>query len=97
MSVHDTALAGVPLTWNRPLVLSSTTSSALASSRSAALSVACAASRTDASIIDEPAICAEREPPVTLDHGTMSVSPWMNVILSIGMPSSSLMSMPHVV
>ena len=37
----------------------------------------------------EPAICTEREPPVTLPLGTRSVSPWMTSIRSMGMPRRS--------
>ena len=94
---HPTDTDGVPTTWNSPRSLSSTTSAALASRSSAATSVAAATSFSLASATAEPAICTDREPPVTPPDGTRSVSPWITSMRSIGTPRRSEASIAHVV
>ena len=44
-----------------------------------------------------PAVCSEREPIVPAPRGTRSVSELTRVILSIGMPSTSLASIAKAV
>ena len=47
--------------------------------------------------MDEPAICTDREPPVTLLDGHSSVSPWMTRTAPSGTPRRSEASIAHVV
>ncbi len=44
-----------------------------------------------------PAVCSDREPSVPEPRGTRAVSELTSVILSIGMPSTSLASMANAV
>ena len=47
--------------------------------------------------IAEPAVCREREPRVPAPRGTRSVSELTKVILSMGIPSTSVASMAKAV
>ena len=44
-----------------------------------------------------PAVCSDREPSVPAPRGTVAVSELTSLILSIGMPSTSLASMANAV
>ncbi len=64
---------------------------------SAARCRATSTSSRDACRTAAPPCCRLREPPVPPPSGIRSVSPHFTVILSTGMPSSSLASMAHTV
>ena len=72
-------------------------SSGDASSRWAAIFRARSSTSFDATWIALPAVCSEREPIVPAPRGTRSVSELTRVILSIGMPSTSLASIANAV
>ena len=74
-----------------------TMSSGDASSRWPAIWRARSSTSLDATWIALPAVCSEREPIVPAPRGTRSVSELTSVILSIGMPSTSLASIANAV
>ena len=47
--------------------------------------------------IAEPPSCSDREPKVPTPRATSSVSPWLTVTCSIGMPRVSVTSMAKLV
>ena len=86
---------GVPATWKRPDLTSSTTSSALASSRSAATRRARSTRASVAVSTAAPPTCSEREPKVPVPSATRSVSPATTSMSAMGMPVRSLAIMAH--
>ncbi len=92
-----TATSGSPATANELVPVSKTRSAGLASSSSAARCLASSSRSRDACRTAEPPCCRLREPPVPPPSGIRSVSPHFTVILSMGMPSSSLASMAQTV
>ena len=63
----------------------------------AAICLARSSTPSDARWIALPAVCSEREPSVPEPRGTCAVSELTSVILSIGMPSTSLASIAKAV
>ena len=92
-----TEASGSPATANALLAGSKTRSAGLASSSSAARVPGHVESSREACCTAAPPCCRLREPPVPPPSGIRSVSPHFTVILSIGMPSSSLASIAHTV
>ena len=92
-----TAASGSPATSNALRSGSKTRSAGLASSIAAARSRATSSSSREACWTAAPPCCRLRDPPVPPPSGMRSVSPHFTVILSTGMPSSSLASMAHTV
>ena len=72
-------------------------SSADASSMWPAILRARSSTSFDATWMALPAVCSERDPIVPAPRGTRSVSELTRVILSIGMPSTSLASIANAV
>ena len=95
--VSGTEAAGSPATAKALRSVSKTRSAGLASSVSAARCRATSSSSCDACCTAAPPCCRLREPPVPPPSGIRSVSPHLTVILSMGMPSSSLASIAHTV
>ena len=63
----------------------------------AAICLARSSTPSEATWMALPAVCSDREPSVPEPRGTRAVSELTSVILSIGMPSTSLASIANAV